>query len=63
MGFQSTLGASQCAHILVYKAPNVDSNIVKQAPREFSKMPILDSLLPCPLRACGPQKLMKITWM
>jgi hypothetical protein len=49
MEFQSTLGASQCAHILVYKAPNVDSNIVKQAPREFSQMPTLSSLLPC----CG----------
>ena len=50
MGFQSTLGASQCAHILVYKAPNVDSNIAKEVPREFtSKMPMLDSLQPC----CG----------
>lgn len=50
MGFQSTLSASQCAHILVYKAPNVDSNMAKEVPREFaSKMPMLDGLQPC----CG----------
>src|SRR5436309_343178 len=47
-GFLPQLETSQCAHIVIFPAPNMDSKIVKEVPREFnSNMPMFEGLPPC----------------
>ena len=47
-GFLPQLETSQCAHIVIFPAPNMDSKIIKEVPREFSSnMPMFEGLPPC----------------
>jgi hypothetical protein len=47
-GFLPQLETSQCAHIVIFQAPNMDSKIIKEVPREFSSnMPMFEGLPPC----------------
>jgi hypothetical protein len=47
-GFLPQLETSQCAHIVIFPAPNMDSKIIKEVPREFnSNMPMIEGLPPC----------------
>lgn len=49
MGFKSPVGESECAHILIYQAPAVDSKMIKEVPKEFaSNIPKVKGLQPCP---------------
>ncbi len=45
---QSPVGTGRCAHIVIYQAPTMDSEIIKEAPRAFANnMPTFDGLQPC----------------
>ena len=47
----ATEGGKECAHILVYKAPDVDSGMLQEVPKEFSSnMPRLQR---APQNCCG----------
>lgn len=47
-GIQSPVAASRCAHILIFQAPTVDSQMIKEAPRAFaSNMPTFQGLQSC----------------
>jgi hypothetical protein len=40
---------AQCAHILVWKAPNIDPKMILDLPQDYSSpMPIVHGLSPCP---------------
>ncbi len=47
-GIHSPVEASRCAHIVIYQAPTMDSEIIKEAPRAFARnMPTFEGLQPC----------------
>src|SRR6266481_301520 len=47
-GIQSPVEASRCAHIVIYQAPIMDSQMIKEAPRAFARnMPTFEGLQPC----------------
>jgi len=47
-GNQSPLGTGQCAHIVIYQAPIMDSQMIKETPRAFARnMPTFEGLQPC----------------
>src|SRR5437016_4393798 len=47
-GILPQLEATQCGHIVVLQAPNLDTKIMKEVPREFnSNMPMFEGLPPC----------------
>jgi len=48
IGIQSPVVPSRCAHIVVFEAPDVDSKMILEVPREFaSNMPTFEGLQPC----------------
>jgi hypothetical protein len=45
---QSPLGTGRCAHIVIYQAPTMDSEMIKESPRAFARnMPTFEGLQPC----------------
>jgi hypothetical protein len=47
-GIQAPVGASRCAHIVIYQAPTMDSEMIKESPRAFARnMPTFEGLQPC----------------
>ncbi len=47
-GIQSPLGTGRCAHIVIYQAPIMDSEMIKESPRAFARnMPTFEGLQPC----------------
>ncbi len=50
IGVESPAETNQCAHILIYRAPTIDSRMIMEAPKEFSNnMPKLGGLQACSL--------------
>jgi hypothetical protein len=48
MGMQSPMEGSRCAHMVIFQAPNVDSNMIIERPRELtSDMPTFAGLQAC----------------
>jgi hypothetical protein len=48
MGMQSPMAGSRCAHMVIFQAPNVDSNMIIERPRELtSDMPTFAGLQAC----------------
>jgi hypothetical protein len=48
MGMQSPIAGSRCAHMVIFQAPNVDSNMILEMPREStSEMPTFRGLQAC----------------
>jgi hypothetical protein len=44
-GIQTPVEASRCAHIVIYQAPIMDSQMIKEVPREFDRnMPTFEGL-------------------
>jgi hypothetical protein len=47
-GFLPQVEASRCTQIIIFQAPNMDSKMIEEVPREFSSnMPMLEGLPPC----------------
>ena len=47
-GIQSPLGTGRCAHIVIYQAPIMDSEMIKESPSAFARnMPTFEGLQPC----------------
>src|SRR5437016_2426372 len=47
-GIRSPGGTDRCAHIVIYRAPTMDSETIKESPRAFaSNMPTFEGLQPC----------------
>jgi hypothetical protein len=47
-GILPQLEATRCGHIVVFQAPNMDSEMIQDVPQEFSSnMPTLEGLPPC----------------
>jgi len=45
---RSPLGTGRCAHIVIYQAPTMDSEMIKESPRAFARnMPTFEGLQPC----------------
>jgi len=45
---QSPLRTGRCAHIVIYQAPIMDSEMIKESPRAFARnMPTFEGLQPC----------------
>ena len=45
---QSPLRTGRCAHIVIYQAPTMDSEMIKESPRAFARnMPTFEGLQPC----------------
>ncbi len=47
-GIQSPPRTGRCAHIVIYQAPIMDSEMIKESPRAFARnMPTFEGLQPC----------------
>jgi hypothetical protein len=47
-GIQSPVGTDRCAHIVIYQAPTMDSEMIIESPRAFARnMPTFEGLQPC----------------